>query len=249
VMGRGSISDQSNVGLQATDEYKKRRIENVTRPGAVTSSSELASIDSHANNRNQESKRFPSISASISSTTDSNAPPPASKSSVSTLPSKLTPPTETLRNKTIGRPIEQPPDKSIVQPTEPLRNKPAAQPTSSFPASTSNKPIPAHLQRKLNPRVKPMALPMLQTGGPVGISTKARISGLGIGTVVSRSAQPASQPSPAVGTRPSGTTSNSFALDSPVTPQSSTSAGFDASRWLQENILTTYGLFLKPSII
>ena len=179
------------------------------------SASESVATRLQVTDKPQESIRLAPLSASVSSTTGTSAPPPGTKSSISLLSSKSTPV------------------------TDPPPNKLTPQPSPAIPVSMSNRQIPAHQQRKLNPRVKPMALLPLKTDGPIGISTKSRISGLSTGAVGQRSAQPATRPaSPAIVTRTSATANASLALDSPITPQSSIS-GLDISRWSQENIMTT----------
>lgn len=154
--------------------------------------------------------------------------------------SSLLPSSESLSVK-----IDPPASKTSVS-APPPKTSGVAGPPPSFTASDSTKAIPAHLQRKLNPRVKPMALPMVQTSGPKGISTKARLSGISTGLAASR---PGLRPIlPAVGSHPSVIASGSAALDSPKTPRSSVSMDFDASKWIQEIITSTCGLFVLSTI-
>ena len=138
---------------------------------------------------------------------------------------------------------------SMPKPAEPLPNKIFSGPSSSLTASTSGKVIPAHLQRKLNPRVKPMALPKPQPGGPVGISTKARISGLSTGNIGPRSTDSALRHiSPSVSNSSSIVAGSAVASELPKTLQPSSSTAFDATRWLQENIVSMCDLVKKCHI-
>ncbi|KAF8591974.1 hypothetical protein K439DRAFT_618242 [Ramaria rubella] len=123
-------------------------------------------------------------------------------------------------------PVSTQADSSRSTPNEQPPNKPIAPPSISAGVSKSNKPLPAHLQRKLNPRVKQISLPSV---GLQGISTKARILALGPGSGI-RATDPATQtniPHP----------SSSVVLDTQGTSPSPI-VEIDGEKWLQENITT-----------
>lgn len=106
--------------------------------------------------------------------------------------------------------------------------------------TVSKKSLPEHQRRRMNPLVKEMALP-LQSHGPLGISTKARISGLSSGNVGPKSADPVS---PSIRNFTSTITSNAVAseVSNTLQPSTSTSTEFDATKWLKENIVSACDL-------
>jgi len=188
--------------------------------------SDFATTDSQVSAKNRKSR---STSSSGSLFGDSDPGRDTSLASKSTSPAVLA--------SSKSKPTELPPNPP---------NKSLAGPSSTPIASTLGKPIPVHLQRKLNPRVKPMVLPIPQSRGPLGISTKARISGLSKGNARPRSADKAlSPPPPSVGNSLSTITSNAAPLDLSKASQPSASTEFDAARWLQENIVSTCDFFHK----